>query len=80
MAIDRRRIEVIVRDLRHVATDTQDIEVKEAVQKLPASMAETVSAFCNGPGGTIVLGLSEKNGFTAAPGFRAKPPRPSAPR
>ena len=73
MAIDRRRIEVSVRDLRHVATDTQDIEVKEAVQKLPASMAETVSAFCNGPGGTILLGLSEKNGFTAAPGFRAKP-------
>ncbi len=73
MAIDRRRIDVIVRDLRRVATDTQDIEVKESVQKLPASMAETVSAFSNGPGGTIVLGLSEKNGFTAAPGFRAKP-------
>ncbi len=73
MAIDCRRIDVIVRDLRRVATDTQDIEVKESVQKLPASMAETVSAFSNGPGGTIVLGLSEKNGFTAAPGFRAKP-------
>ena len=73
MAIDRRRIETLVRDLRHVATDTQDIEVKESVQKLPTSMAETVSAFCNGPGGTIILGLSEKNGFTVAPGFRAKP-------
>ena len=64
MAIDRRRIEVIVRDLRHVATDTQDIEVKESVQRLPSSIGETVSAFANGPGGTIVLGLSEKNGFT----------------
>ena len=73
MAIDRRRITYIVRDLRAVATDTQDIEVKESVQKLPASMAETVSAFSNGPGGTIVLGLSEKNGFIPAPGFRAKP-------
>ena len=73
MAIDRRRIDALVKDLRHVATDTQDIEVKESVQKLPASMAETVSAFCNGPGGTIILGLSEKNGFTVAPGFRAKP-------
>ena len=72
MAIDRRRITYIVRDLRAVATDTQDIEVKESVQKLPASMAETVSAFSNGPGGTIVLGLSEKNGFIPAPGFRAK--------
>lgn len=73
MAIDRRRIDALVKDLRHVATDTQDIEVKESVQRLPASMAETVSAFCNGPGGTIILGLSEKNGFTVAPGFRAKP-------
>ena len=73
MAIDRRRIETIVRDLRSVATDTQDIEVKEAVQRLPSSMAETVSAFCNGPGGTIVLGLSERDGFVSAPGFRAKP-------
>ena len=73
MAIDRRRITYIVRDLRAVATDTQDIEVKESVQKLPASMAETVSAFSNGPGGTIILGISEKNGFIPAPGFRAKP-------
>jgi ATP-dependent DNA helicase RecG len=73
MAIDRRKIEAIVRDLRAVATDTQDIEVKESVQRLPASMAETVSAFSNGPGGTIILGLSEKNGFALAPGFRAKP-------
>ena len=73
MAIDRRRIEAIVRDLRNVDTDTQDIEVKESVQRLPSSIGETVSAFANGPGGTIVLGLSEKNGFTVAPGFRAKP-------
>lgn len=71
--MDRRRIDAIVRDLRAVATDTQDIEVKESVQKLPASIGETVSAFANGPGGTIVLGLSEKNGFVPAPGFRAKP-------
>lgn len=73
MAIDRRRINVVVRDLRAIATDTQDVEVKESVQRLPASMAETVSAFSNGPGGTIILGLSEKNGFVTAPGFRAKP-------
>lgn len=73
MAIDRRKIDYIVRDLRAVATDTQDIEVKESVLRLPASMAETVSAFANGPGGTIILGVSEKNGFTVAPGFRAKP-------
>ncbi|MDO4537115.1 MAG: ATP-binding protein [Coriobacteriales bacterium] len=72
MAIDRRHIEALVRSLRTVATDTQNIEVKESVQKLPASMLETVSAFCNGPGGTIILGLSERNGFTVAPGFCGK--------
>ena len=73
MAMTSRQVEDIVRSLRAVKTDTQAIEVKESVLRLPTSMAETVSAFSNGSGGIIILGLSEKNGFTVASGFRGKP-------
>lgn len=73
MAMTSRQVEDMVRSLRAVKTDTQAIEVKESVLRLPTSMAETVSAFSNGSGGIIILGLSEKNGFTVAPGFRGKP-------
>ena len=72
MTIDRRSIGRIVADMKSAGTDTQDVEVKEAVKKLPASLAETLSAFSNASGGTLILGLSEANGFIPAPGFRAK--------
>ena len=72
MTIDRRSIGRIVADMKSAGTDTQDVEVKEAVKKLPASLAETLSAFSNASGGTLILGLSEANGFVPASGFRAK--------
>ena len=72
MTIDRRDIGRIIKDLKAAGTDTQDVEVKESGQKLPVSIVETLSAFANATGGTIVLGLSEANGFTPVPGFRAK--------
>lgn len=55
-----------------MGTDTSDIEVKAAAGGLPKSLAETLSAFSNGSGGTVILGLSEDDGFTPAPGFDAK--------
>ena len=72
MTIDRRSIGRIIADMKSAGTDTQDVEVKESVKKLPASLAETLSAFSNATGGTLILGLSEINGFVPAPGFRAK--------
>ena len=57
---------------RMVGTDLQNVEVKEASSNLPKSMAETVSAFANGSGGTIVLGISERSGFKPVEGFSAK--------
>lgn len=72
MSADRRTISRIVKELRQVGTDTQNVEVKESVRRLPASLAETLSAFSNGSGGTIILGLSEAEGFVPAKGFRAK--------
>ena len=72
MTIDRRDIYRIVKDLKSAGTDTQDIEVKESVRKLPVSLVETLSAFSNATGGTLILGLSEADGFIPVEGFRAK--------
>lgn len=61
----------IIRQLKLSSTDDQFVEVKESAGKLPASVIETVSAFANGSGGVIVLGLSERNDFEPAEGFDA---------
>lgn len=53
-----------VERLRLAGTDPHDIEVKAAAGGLPRSIPETVSAFANGTGGLILLGLDENDGFT----------------
>lgn len=62
----------LVARMRAIGTDTQHVEVKTAVGGMPTTIAETVSAFANGSGGTIILGLSEKDGFAPAAGFKAR--------
>ncbi|MCY3949824.1 MAG: putative DNA binding domain-containing protein [Acidimicrobiaceae bacterium] len=53
------RLEELLPLLRRAATDTQFVEVKDASGGFPRSILETVSAFSNGAGGFIVLGLAE---------------------
>lgn len=60
-----------IKSLRISETDSQDIEVKASVGKLPASIVESVSAFANASGGVVVLGLSESEGFAPVAGFDA---------
>ena len=49
--------------MRQIGADTQHWEVKEAVVDLPKSLLDTISAFSNMHGGTIILGVSEKMVF-----------------
>lgn len=57
--------------MRLIGSDTQHYEVKAARKGLPESIAETISAFANRDGGTIILGLDEENHFSTIPDFKA---------
>lgn len=65
-------LKTAIERMRLIGSDTQHYEVKAAGQGLPESLAETVSAFANRDGGTIILGLDEKNRFAPVVGFNAK--------
>ncbi len=58
--------------MRMIGNDTQQCEVKECKRKISSTITDTLSAFSNGSGGWIILGLSEKNGFTPVEGFDAR--------
>lgn len=61
-----------IEHMRLIGSDTQRYEVKAAGKGLPESIAETISAFANRDGGTIILGLDEKTDFSPTPDFDAK--------
>lgn len=58
--------------LRSAGKDNARIEVKSTTKHIGKSIWETVSAFSNSRGGTIILGLDEKNGFKSSPDFSAE--------
>jgi ATP-dependent DNA helicase RecG len=53
----------LVAHARLAGTDTASVEIKKAAGGVPKTLAESVSAFANGGGGMIILGLDEKQGF-----------------
>ncbi|WP_086660836.1 ATP-binding protein [Lentzea kentuckyensis] len=55
----------IVDNLRALGSDVADVEVKRAAEALPRTVRETLSAFANTGGGTLILGLEEATGFSA---------------
>lgn len=61
----------LVERLRRVGTDLSDVEVKAAAGGLPKSVVDTLSAFANGTGGVLLLGLAESDAFAPAPRFDA---------
>ncbi|MFL0711375.1 MAG: helix-turn-helix domain-containing protein [Microcella pacifica] len=71
--MDAPELQESVDQMRRLGRDTSEVEVKASVGGLPTSLGTTVSAFSNTHGGTIILGLDEKQGFAPADGFQALP-------
>lgn len=61
-----------VERMRMAGTDVAEYELKAAGDGFPKSVAESVSAFANTGGGTVVLGIREGRGFHPAEGFSAR--------
>nr|WP_274706251.1 ATP-binding protein [Corynebacterium marquesiae] len=57
--------------MRSQDTDTRAVEVKAAAGGFPKKLVRSISAFANGTGGIIILGLDEDNGFVTVPDFDA---------
>jgi ATP-dependent DNA helicase RecG len=73
--VDTEELTRLVAIVRAAGTDTPRIEVKAAFGGMPKSVRETLSAFSNGSGGVLILGLDEATGFQPSPGFRPIPMR-----
>ena len=57
-------VDELVTQLRKFGAEATRIEVKAASGGLPSSAKESLSAFCNSPGGgTLILGLDDSPGF-----------------
>ena len=65
---DPALVEMIAR-LRRIGVEPEDVEVKEAAGGLPGTVIDSLSAFANGSGGTLLLGLSEADGFSPVHDF-----------
>jgi ATP-dependent DNA helicase RecG len=64
--VDLQTLRGLIEDLRAEGSDTSDVEAKAARNGFPESLAPTLSAFGNRPGGGVVLlGLDENRGFAA---------------
>ena len=54
---------VAIERMRLAGTDLAECELKSAAGGFPKSTAETISAFTNTLGGSLVFGIAEKGGF-----------------
>lgn len=69
MTIVNEQIKDAIERLRIQKTDDSNYEAKSCDVKLSVSVWETVSAFANTNGGTLLLGLDESNNFSPTKNF-----------
>lgn len=69
---NKQELVAVLDDMRIMGTDTQSVEVKSCVGGLTKDLARSISAFSNGSGGTLFLGVDEREGFVPAKGFDVK--------
>lgn len=63
---------VAVNRMKKAGTDLAEYEVKAAAGGFPKNIPDTISAFANTCGGTIILGVPEKEGFAPVPNSDTK--------
>lgn len=63
--MDRDEAIKVIEFLQRTKTETNEIEAKSALNGCPEKLYDTISAFANKNGGTIVFGLNENKGFLA---------------
>ena len=63
----QEEVDALVAHARQVGADSLAVEIKKAEGGAPKTLPETISAFANGNGGVIVLGLDEDNQFSVVP-------------
>jgi len=61
--MDREIVTRLLGDLVRLGRDNHQVEVKKARGGMPLTLHETISAFANAEGGTIILGVDEKASF-----------------
>lgn len=61
----------LIKELRAAGSESTEVEVKSGLHGFPKSALETMSAFANGSGGTILFGLTDKT-FRPVKGFDAQ--------
>jgi ATP-dependent DNA helicase RecG len=60
--MDRAALDTLLAELRSFGTDHQTVEAKRASSRLPDTAQETLIAFANADGGTLLLGVDEQDG------------------
>ena len=65
----KRDLSAIVNRLRAMGTDDERVEVKASADQLSKDVWESISAFANTKGGTVILGLDEHAGFKRVKSF-----------
>jgi ATP-dependent DNA helicase RecG len=58
-------LDEVIAGLRMAGAEFEDVEAKRPASGVPESLPSTLAAFANARGGLVILGLDERQGFTA---------------